>query len=249
MRLSTSLALALTIALVWAVPASAGTVCMNGGTATFLAADVGTGCPGGANNPGELNALTVSVNPAGDVVFTDSAPMTDGDGPGGCSASGNTGTCPGAFGFRFDLGDGDDSATIGAVANGGATSTGGDGKDHLVGGPLGDVLDGGPGNDTIDGAGGDDTLTGGDANDTLTGGDGADQIQGQDGVDSLDGGAGPDFLTGGTGDDTEHGGEGNDALDGGDRASCLDAGGGDSLNGDGGDDAICVGAGPTRGND
>src|SRR4051812_26607270 len=101
MRLSILFALALTTALVWAVPASAGTVCMDGGVATFLAADVGAGCPGGANGPGELNALSVSVNPAGDVVFTDSAPVTDGDGPGGCSASGNTGTCPGALGFRF----------------------------------------------------------------------------------------------------------------------------------------------------
>src|SRR3954467_462862 len=183
MRLSTSLALALTIALVWAVPASAGTVCMDGGTATLLAADVGSGCPGGANNPGELNALTVSVNSAGDVVFTDSAPVTDGDGPAGCSASGNTGTCPGAFGFRFDLGDGDDSATVGAIANGGATSTGGDGKDALTGGPLGDNLDGGLDNDVVDGGTGNDLLMGSAGGDQLRGGSGADELHGGDGPD------------------------------------------------------------------
>src|SRR3954454_12762677 len=231
MRLSILLATALTIGLVAAAPASAGRACLTGDTAVFAAADVATGCPGGVNGPGEVNALSVSVNSAGAIVFTDANnPVTDADRPGGCSVSGNTATCPGALSYSFNLGDNDDSATVGAVANGGTTSTGGDGKDHLVGGPLGDVLDGGPGNDTIDGAGGDDTLTGGTGNDTLTGGDGADQMQGQDGVDSLDGGAGADFVTGGAGDDTEHGGEDNDSLDGGDRAGCLDGGGGDSLN-------------------
>src|SRR3954467_4895183 len=140
MRLSILLATALTIALVAAAPANAGSACITpGGTAFFAAADVG--CPGGATGPGGVNALSVSVNSAGAIVFTDANnAVTDADGPGGCSVSGNTATCPGALSYRFDLGDGDDSATVGAVANGGAASTGGDGRDHLVGGPLGDFL-------------------------------------------------------------------------------------------------------------
>src|SRR3954470_14965377 len=145
MRLSILLATALTIGLVAAAPASAGSACMTGDTAFFAAADVGSACPGGANGPGEVNAVTVSVDPAGAIVFTDANnAVADADGPGGCTVSGNTATCPGALSYAFNLGDGDDSATIGAVANGGTASTGGDGKDHLVGGPLGDVLDGGP---------------------------------------------------------------------------------------------------------
>jgi hypothetical protein len=149
MRLSILFAICLTTTLAWAAPASAGTVCLDGGIATFRAADLGAACPAGVDGPGELNALTVSVNSAGDVVFTDSAPVSDGDGSGGCTASGNTGTCPGAVGFSFDLGDGDDSATVGAVANGGRISTGGDGKDTLIGGPLADNLDGGLNDDVV----------------------------------------------------------------------------------------------------
>jgi Ca2+-binding RTX toxin-like protein len=249
MRLSIIFALALTTALVWVAPASAGSVCMIGGSATFLAADVGTGCPGGANNPGELNALTVSVNSAGDVVFTDSAPITDGDGPGGCSASGNTGTCPGAFGFRFDLGDGDDSATVGAIANGGATSTGGDGKDHLTGGPLGDNLDGGLEDDVVEGGAGNDLLAGSAGADQLRGGSGMDELHGGDGPDAVDGGPGADTLTGDQGDDVEQGGDDNDTLDGGAVPGCVGAAGQDQLNGGNGEDALCGGAGPSAGQD
>ena len=249
MRLSIIFALALTTALVWAVPASAGTVCMNGGSATFLAADVAVGCPGGANGPGELNALAVSVNSAGDIVFTDSAPITDGDGPTGCSASGNTATCPGALGYHFDLGDGDDTATVGAVANGGQTSTGGDGKDTLTGGPLGDNLDGGLDNDVVDGGAGNDVLTGGPGADQLRGGAGADELHGGDGPDNLDGGAGADTLTGDEGDDVEQGGDDNDTLDGGAVVGCIGGTGEDQLGGGNGDDSLCGGPGPSSGKD
>jgi Ca2+-binding RTX toxin-like protein len=248
MRLSILFALTLTTALVWAAPASAGSVCSVAGTATFVAADVASGC-GAANGPGELNALAVSVNGAGDVVFTDSAPIADADGPGGCSTTANTATCPGALGFRFDLGDGDDSATIGAVANGGNTSVGGDGKDHLSGGPLGDNLDGGPGDDQVNGGDGDDQIAGGSGNDLLNGGNGADDIDGGDGADNLDGGAGADALVGGPGPDIEHGGEDNDSLDGGAAPGCSGGAGDDQLMGDGGDDSLCGGPGPSSGSD
>jgi Ca2+-binding RTX toxin-like protein len=232
MRLSILLATLLTIGLLAAAPASAGTACSIGNVATFLASDVAAGCPGGANNPSEVNSLAVATNGAGDIVFTDAnQAIVDGDGPGGCSVSGKTATCPGVLSYTFNLGAGDDSATVGAVANGGALSTGGDGNDELHGGPLGDVLDGGPGNDVVDG------------------GDGNDELHGGDGVDTMDGGAGADALMGGAGDDNEHGGEDNDTLDGGAAPGCVESGGGDQLSGDGGDDALCGGAGPSSGND
>src|SRR3954454_19405433 len=98
MRLSILLAIVLTTALVAAAPASAGTVCSVAGVATFAAADVATAC-GGANGPGETNTVTVTTDGSGNVVFTDTQAVTDGDGPGGCDATGNTGTCPGGLGF------------------------------------------------------------------------------------------------------------------------------------------------------
>jgi Ca2+-binding RTX toxin-like protein len=229
MRLSLSFALALTIALVWVAPASAGVACVTGGVATFGAADT-TAC-GNTPATGEVNALSVSTNGAGAIVFTDSTPITDGDGSGGCTTSGNTATCPGAATFQFDLGDGNDTASIGAVPSGIVPSTGGDGNDRLTGGPLGDNLEGGPGNDVLSGGGGDDTLSGGDGN------------------DSLDGGDGRDSLVGGAGDDVEQGGEGDDVLDGGAVPGCIGGAGQDQLNGGGGNDAICGGPGPSEGAD
>src|SRR3954469_1173276 len=133
MRLSILLATAFAVAFLWAAPAPAPTFWDSGNVPPFLPADVAAGCPGGADNPSDTNALTVSVNPAGDIVFTDANNViSDGDGPGGCSASGNSATCPGTLGFRFDLGAGDDRATVGVVANGGLTSTGGAGNDRLA---------------------------------------------------------------------------------------------------------------------
>jgi Ca2+-binding RTX toxin-like protein len=244
MRLSLLFATALTIALVWAAPASAGTVCNIAGIATFAAADVGANCPSGANSPSEVNSLSVSTNPAGDIVFTDAnAAMTDGDGAGGCSVSGNTGTCPGTTGFVFNLGAGDDTAAVGAVASGGI-STGGPGADHLQGGPLADLLNGGGGDDVLEGGEGDDTLLGGIGVDTLRGGAGSDVLRGDDGPDTLEGGPGRDYLAGGTGDDTESGGDDGDVLDGGGAPGCDGGEGSDILNGDGGDDALCGGTGP-----
>ena len=268
MRLSILLAIVLTTGLVAAAPASAGSVCLNAGEAVFLAADVASGCPGGANGAGEVNALTVSTNAAGDVVFTDAnQDITDQDGPGGCSASGKTATCPGALGASFDLGDGADTATIGAVASGGVASTGGPGADHLTGGALADMIGGGTGDDVIDGGAGDDTLSGDDGKDSITGGDGADSISGGAENDTIDGGAGADtidggpdndvitggagddLLQGGAGDDEESGGDDQDTLDGGATPGCTGGAGNDLLNGDGGDDALCGGPGPPGGLD
>ena len=247
MRLSIVFAIALTIALVGAAPASAGSVCIDvTGTPAFYAADVAAGCPGGANGASEVNTLSVSSNAAGDVVFTDAGnPVADGDGAGGCTVSGNTGTCPaGGFGYSFNLGAGNDTASVGTLAAGLLSSSGGDGADHLTGGPLADNLDGGAGDDAIDGGGGDDALSGGDGVDTIHGGPGSDTVRGQAGPDALFGDEGQDSVTGGTGDDTESGGDDNDSLDGGAAAGCSEAGGSDLLNGDAGDDSLCGGSGP-----
>src|SRR4051794_9492710 len=108
MRLLVLAAVLLTSALVAAAPASAGTVCMVGGTAVFAAADMAADC-GAANAASEVNKLAVTADAAGDVVFTDaSTPITDGDGPGGCTVAAKTATCPDATAFRFDLGGDDD---------------------------------------------------------------------------------------------------------------------------------------------
>jgi Ca2+-binding RTX toxin-like protein len=234
MRLSLLFALALIIAFVWAAPASAGVVCATGGIATFGANDTDVcGPPPGAS---ETNALSVSTNAAGAIVFTDSNPITDGDGVGGCTVSGNTATCPGTLAFRFDLGEGNDTATVGAVAGDSVSSTGGAGNDQLTGGPIGDNLSGGIGNDTLDGGGGNDVLHGDAGADTLKGGDGSDDLHGGDGPDTLDGGAGDDALAGDAGDDTEQGGDGDDRLDGGPGPSTLSGSDNDVLNGGSGED-------------
>lgn len=199
MRLPILLAILLTTGLAAAAPASAATACETGGVATFAAGDVAANC-GQPTTASEINALTVTTDSSGAIVFSDANnPISDGDGPGGCSVSGNTATCPGALGYSFDLGAGDDSATVGTVAAAGP-STGGAGADRLTGGPLADQLNGGPGADTIDG---------GDGNDTLDGGSGDDTINGGDGNDALSGGPGPvagssdnDSLNGGDGEDT-----------------------------------------------
>jgi Ca2+-binding RTX toxin-like protein len=218
MRFSIVFALALTIALVWAVPASAGTACATGGIATFGAGD--TAACGNSPGPGETNSLSVSTNPSGAIVFTDSNPITDGDGSGGCSVSGNTATCPGTFAFQFDLGDGNDTATIGAVPSGGLPSTGGAGNDQLTGGPLDDNLHGGDGNDSLDGGAGNDAVAGDAGDDVVQGGSGNDQLDGGS-TFGCPGGGGQDQLSGGDGDDALCGGPGpgavsdNDVLSGG----------------------------------
>lgn len=220
MRLAAAMAAALTMGLAAAGPASAGTACKVGTTAVFAAADVvsASGCTG-ADAAGETNALGVTVNAAGDVVFTDAQPIADGDGAGGCAVSGNTAVCPGATGYRYDLGAGGDSASAGTVRSEGQ-STGGAGNDTLAGGPGLDALDGGPGADGVSGGPGDDVLQGGDGGDTVSGGDGDDSLDsglfgclsGGSGDDQLSGDAGDDSLCGGTGPSS---GPDNDAVNGG----------------------------------
>ncbi|MFL5893723.1 MAG: calcium-binding protein, partial [Thermoleophilaceae bacterium] len=192
--------------------------------AVFAAADavVTSGCQG-TNAAGEVNALRVETDDAGDVVFRDSVAITDGDGPSGCTVTGSVAVCAGATGYRFDLGDSGDSAVV-AVGRSDGVSTGGAGNDTLTGGPGADELDGGPGPDTISGGPGDDVLEGGAGGDVVSGGDGNDTFdggglpggcQGGEGDDQLNGDAGADGFCGGPGP-TATGGSDDDVIAGGD---------------------------------
>lgn len=209
--------------------AHAGTACLEGTTAVFAAADaVSTSGCAGSDAAGEVNSLQVETNSAGDAVFHDTNPITDGDGPGGCTVNGNFATCPGATAYRFDLGDQNDSAVVSALHSDGP-STGGDGNDTLTGGPGADELDGGPGADRLDGGAGDDFLTGGAGGDVENGGDGNDTFDGAGLPGSCPGGEGDDQLNGGPGDDGFCGGPGPSAASGSDN---------DQINGGDGTDHV-----------
>jgi Ca2+-binding RTX toxin-like protein len=124
--------------------------------------------------------------------------------------------------------------------------SGGDGADMLRGGAGGDVLDGGTGSDTVDYTGSlggvlvnlrTQTASGGDAmGDSLIS---IENAQGSAFADVLLGSTGANVLTGGDGDDALSGDDGNDTLRGGSGADRLDGGKNeDSLYGDDGDDTV-----------
>lgn len=81
----------------------------------------------------------------------------------------------------------------------GATITGTDATDFLVGTLGDDMVNGGLGNDTIRGLDGNDTINGAEGNDDLNGGNGNDYIIGGSGNDTMTGGAGSDRFHFGSG--------------------------------------------------
>lgn len=137
--------------------------------------------------------------------------------------------------YVVNLGDRNDTATLGADSDAWARVNGGSGDDVLKGsassmlygdggddhldgggGPFGFGSYGGAGNDTLTHCGqdcfggtGNDSLTGTDEDNTLHGEDGADVLHGQGGADTLYGDAGDDILWGGAGTDTLFGGAGH----------------------------------------
>lgn len=131
--------------------------------------------------------------------------------------------------YDVDLGDLDDTATLGPDSHAYARLDGGPGDDVLQG-PASAILHGDDGNDRLDGGGGpfgfgsygdagDDVLThcgqdcfGGAGNDSLTGTDEENTLHGDDGDDVLHGGGGADVLYGGKGNDTLYGEAGDDTL-------------------------------------
>ncbi|MEU5700955.1 calcium-binding protein [Streptomyces aurantiacus] len=158
--------------------------------------------------------------------------------------------------YDVDLGDGADSATVGAGSAQG-TIRGGAGNDVLKGRHA-NQLNGDAGNDRIEGidgswirgafgGAGNDTIlascdyscNGGAGNDTLTavsdgeggytsayGDDGDDIVRGASGNDYLYGGKGNDKLYGLAGNDTIYGNTGNDTLYGGKGKDTLSGGAG-----------------------
>jgi Ca2+-binding RTX toxin-like protein len=141
----------------------------------------------------------------------------------------------------------DDSA--GPSTAQGATISGGDGADTLVGSLRSISLDGGLGDDVLYGSSKTDDLVGGDGNDTVFAGKGNDRVFGGLGDDSLTGWLGHDLMYGDQGNDTLEGEGGNDTLagDGEDRlvfqgdAAPVDFGGNDSLDGGTGNDWLVGG--------
>ncbi len=103
------------------------------------------------------------------------------------------------------LGDGDDTAEIGAEITLPLRMYGGKGDDRLVAGSGDSELYGNEGDDRIAGGPGNDTIDGGEGDDVLLGGAGNDRLYGGPGNDVLIGGAGDDVLDGGEGTDTTFG--------------------------------------------
>ncbi|MGC1497336.1 MAG: calcium-binding protein [Sulfitobacter sp.] len=110
---------------------------------------------------------------------------------------------------EIDLGNGDDTATLGNV---GGVVRGGFGADTITGGADADEIYGDNQNDLIRGRTGDDIIDGGSGNDTLRAGQGDDEIMGGTGDDFIRGGAGEDIITGGQGLDIIFGGPGADTF-------------------------------------
>ena len=132
--------------------------------------------------PGEVNNLTVSL-PGTDYVLTDPGATVDA-GPG-CTASGNTATCPGTgiIGITVSGGDGADSLTN--TTSTPSTLSGGDGNDSLEGGSGNDTLRGNQGVDSLSGGAGDDFIdVRGDRGDIVTCGAADDTVR-ADGADPV----------------------------------------------------------------
>ncbi len=129
-----------------------------------------------------------------------------------------------------DLGQGNDSLTIGEsltlpveaiggsghdeiTAGGGPlTAFGGSGNDVIIGSPLGDTIDGGDGDDEINAKAGDDHIMGGAGIDRIRGEAGIDRIEAGDGDDEVYAGIGNDFVIAGLGSDFVDGEEGDDVI-------------------------------------
>jgi Ca2+-binding RTX toxin-like protein len=240
-RTSRILLASLIAALAAPAGASAATVSMTGGKATFTAAS------------GETNQLTVRNVFGGKIEFEDLgvSSITAGNGCAVYAAQRVHCVAAGLTSVVVDVGDGNDTVT-----------------DSLFITPF--TTYGGVGNDTIHGGGGPDTILGGAGNDTLNGGGGDDVFVADDGADSIKGDTGRDSVNyadrtagvnvslDGVADDGETGegdnvdatiedvttGSGNDTIAGSAAANVLDSGAGnDSLSGLGGDDKLSGGAG------
>ncbi|WP_417417011.1 VCBS domain-containing protein [Hoeflea sp.] len=171
--------------------------------------------------------ITVTVNGANDVLFSNDGETVD------LSAAGGLTAADAQDGNYLNAMDGDDIVTL---PNAGDPLAGEYGTGTVFDAGAGnDTVNGGNLNDSISGGAGEDALYGGSGADTLSGGADNDYLRGEGNSDHLDGGDGDDILIGDGGEDTLIGGEGNDRLGGG--------AGGDHLNGGAGNDLLNGGTG------
>jgi Ca2+-binding RTX toxin-like protein len=188
------LSLGLAVAGLGALPAISSaaptaTLSLSGGTVAYQA------------GAGEVNNLTVSFTGT-DYRFEDAPGITIVP-SGGCSATGNVGTCPATDvtdvrAFTNDMND-----TVSADAS--------------ITSPVHVWLDGQAGDDTVNGPPNAEAQLNGDdsgqvGNDTVVGGNKDDDLIGDEGNDTLTGGPGDDRLIPGAGNDTANAGPGDDNL-------------------------------------
>ncbi|MFC4228125.1 VCBS domain-containing protein, partial [Hoeflea alexandrii] len=154
--------------------------------------------------------ITVTVNGANDVLFTDNGETVDLTVLTAADAQ---------DGNYLDAMDGDDIVTLPDAGDAlageygpGKVFNAGNGSDVVNGGDMDDTINGGGGSDQIFGNGGNDDLRGGNNADELHGGTGNDMLSGGSGADRLYGDQDNDTLTGGNGDDLLDGGTGTDTA-------------------------------------
>jgi Ca2+-binding RTX toxin-like protein len=222
-------------------------------------------------DPGESNAVTVSLEPDGWYRVHDPGaaisagtrcePASGGDVR--CFANSvevRTGdmndTVTGADGAaieRISGGAGDDTLEVPkGDPVGRPTVMGGDGNDSLRTFDTGAVLEGGDGTDQIQGGSGADLLDGGTGSDRISGGDGTDGIENSGRLDGVTVDLAQGYASGANGEldqlapDIENvgGGLGPDVLTGNDAANLIDGGAGDdTIHGGGGNDTLAGGTG------
>jgi Ca2+-binding RTX toxin-like protein len=189
---------------------------------------------------GQANAVTILLrSETYTVVDTGVTALADGDGPGGCTVSGNSAICPDtqhALFVKVDLGDMNDSVRLETDVHDqewapDSLLIGGPGNDTLVGTIRDDTFRGGPGNDSFYGNVGTDTADYSDTTANLTidlslpgaqdtGAAGNDLLYD---VENVIGGEGNDVLTGDLSKNTLMGNGGDDRITSRDLACCLTA--------------------------
>jgi len=160
-------ALAVVILLLFATPAGAATVSVDGSTLRVVAA------------PGESNQLSIGADPGATSFYLTDAGATLTAGPG-CTPADIGVTCvtPAEVTIDVQAGDLDDSVAVFGQAP--ALLDGGEGDDRLTGGDAGDTLLAGDGADFADGGDGDDVVEVRDRlGDEVWCGEGRDSVRGE----------------------------------------------------------------------
>ena len=162
-----------------------GTMLLGAGSAQAGVVSSGNGVISYVANQGEKNDVVVSTAtligvPVYTIQDADANPITVGGGL--CESEGAFARCrqDGVSSFIIDVRDGDDTAQIATVGEGGAPPVGIGAL--MIGGRGVDVLMGGFGGDILKGNDGRDSLRGRKGTDTYKGGRGRDNLQTLDGI-------------------------------------------------------------------